>query len=233
MLMSIGRRIALLLTTVAITLLVATSVAMAATITCIQYENCIGTVINDTLYGTAVNDYIDGFDGDDSIYGYSGDDTLKGGFGIDYTTNDKLVGGDGSDTMYGGRGYSSLYGESGNDKYHGGQNNNWMYDSSKYSNDIYFGFTSGSRYDKVIDGGGTYDKLDLSTLDSTQDLITWVDTQGDGKRDALRVQQRGTSKYVLVYNYFNNLGGTGRGTGAIESIKYKNVIDWRFPVPQG
>ncbi len=190
------RRTIALLTAMAMALLMATSVAMAANVTCPYSGSCYGTNSADTLYGGG---------GNNTLYGYEGDDLL--------------------------------YGASGNDKYNGGPNNDRLYDSSTSSSDTYFGIigdAAGSGNDVVLDSGGIGDILDLSNFDRSQVLITWHDTSdADTNLDALRIEQKGTTNSVLVHNYFDNKGGTGRGVGAIESIKYKGVIDHRFPTPEG
>jgi len=190
------RRTIALLTTMALTLLVATSVAMAVTqIVCYQGQ--------DVCYGT--ND-------DDIIYGGDGQDTILAGSG-----NDSLFGGRVGDWLEGESGNDQLFGHSGNDLLKGGDGNDWMYGSD--DNDRYSGL---SGYDQVRDSGGTDDILNLSRLYRNQVHITPVDTSdADVNRDALLIEESGTTNSVLVYNYFNNLGGTDRGVGAIETIEFK------------
>jgi len=96
------RRTIALLTAMAMALLVATSVAMAAVITC-RYnpiapdqDTCFGTNLNDTIHGTVGNDEIWAYDGNDLIYGSGGNDRIVGHEG-----DDRIAGGPGNDAMYG------------------------------------------------------------------------------------------------------------------------------------
>jgi Ca2+-binding RTX toxin-like protein len=104
------RRTIVLLTTMALTLLVATSVALAAVISCPNGNAgfCRGTSSADTMTGT---DTIDFNNGDtaattsgDQIYGLSGSDTLYGKGGPDALHGafqaDKLDGGAGNDQYW-------------------------------------------------------------------------------------------------------------------------------------
>jgi Ca2+-binding RTX toxin-like protein len=108
------RRTIVLLTTMAMTLLVATSVAMAAVITCPTAQNppgtCRGTANADTMTGTngtfrdapgenLHGDIIDSFRGGDTLNARKANDTLNGGQG-----NDALNGGQGNDSLDGGEG---------------------------------------------------------------------------------------------------------------------------------
>jgi hypothetical protein len=110
-----------------------------------------------------------------------------------------------------------------------------MADDSNGGNDTYFVFGGPSGYDTVSDSGGTGDKLNLSHLDRSQVLISWHDNPLDVNThmDALRVQQKGTTNSVLVRNYFDNQGGTGRGSGAIERIKFEGGNYVGFPASEG
>jgi hypothetical protein len=86
--------------------------------------------------------------------------------------------------------------------------------------DILTAVPSGS--DTVEDFGGTGDRL-WWTSKTTRDAvrITYVDTNADRYRDALRVRDEIVpSQTVLIYKYFNNLGGYCRGTGAIEYLHF-------------
>jgi Ca2+-binding RTX toxin-like protein len=99
------RRTIVLLTTMAMTLLVATSVAVAATVDCPDNTTssilCKGTIGDDTMTGTEAtyHDPIESFVWGDKIFGYGGNDTLKARGGPD-----ELDGGPGNDTLSGGNG---------------------------------------------------------------------------------------------------------------------------------
>ena len=111
------RRAILLVATVALTLLVASGVALAV--------NKIGTNGPDTLRGTNGNDNLVGKGGNDDLFGLSGRDHLVGGLGKDNVLGgdergpkggDKnLVGGPGNDFVGGGRGSDNMVGGEGND----------------------------------------------------------------------------------------------------------------------
>ena len=116
------RRTMLLLTTVALTLLVASGVALAVT--------RIGTDGPDTLRGTNGADNLLGKGGGDRIFSLAGQDNLLGGTGRDYmlggtprlaSGGDKsMVGGPGNDAVGGGLGSDNVLGQEGNDFLVGG-----------------------------------------------------------------------------------------------------------------
>jgi len=111
------RRTILLLATMALTLLVASGVALAVT--------KIGTNGPDTLKGTNGDDNLIGKGGNDELYALGGNDNLLGGPGKDLVFGgnkerplggDKnLVGGRGNDLVGSGFGSDRILGEAGND----------------------------------------------------------------------------------------------------------------------
>ena len=118
------RRVILLLTVMAATLLVASGVALAV--------NKIGTDGPDRLRGTNGDDNLLGRGGNDRLFSLAGDDTLLGGQGKDlvwggrivgrccddndYAGGDKnLVGGSGKDNVQGGKDSDNIVGGRGND----------------------------------------------------------------------------------------------------------------------
>jgi hypothetical protein len=115
------RRTILLLITMALTLLVASGVALAVT--------KIGNDGPDTLSGTNRSDTLLGKGGNDTLFSRAGDDTLLGGSGKDRLVGGKkvgtayrtqggdknLLGGDGNDMVIGGRGPDVIVGGGGND----------------------------------------------------------------------------------------------------------------------
>jgi Ca2+-binding RTX toxin-like protein len=144
----------LLLASMAVTVLLASGVALAAT--------SIGGPGDDTIYGTHNPDRIDGRAGDDTIYGLGGDD---GGFAF---TRSYLVGGEGDDTIYGGPGHDDIFGgrnyffgdeeigESGKDTLYGGGGVDRVIGDAG-ADDIY-----GNRgHDLLIDGPLTEGDLDI------------------------------------------------------------------------
>jgi hypothetical protein len=220
------RRTIALLTTMAMMLLMATSVAMADTVFCNFSGSCFGTDSDDHIWGGDGGNGVFAGGGNDQVVASGGTNSLQGGAG-----NDLIYGANGNDLLTGSDGRDRLFGGEGNDTYDGGALTNQITDSSKNSNDTYNTFRYPSGFDEVKDGGGTGDKLDLSTLDRSQVYISWRDTTSDADfmNDALLVQQKGTAKFVFLYNYFDNKGGTGRGVGAIESIRFKGGATIGFP----
>ncbi len=111
------RRTILLLATMALTLLVASGVALAVT--------KIGTNGHDVLKGTDGKDNLLGLGGQDDIFGKGGSDNLLGGPGKDNVLGgderrlrggDKnLAGGPGNDFVLGGKGSDNIVGDEGND----------------------------------------------------------------------------------------------------------------------
>jgi Ca2+-binding RTX toxin-like protein len=113
------RRAILLVATMALTVLVASGVALAV--------NKIGTNGPDTLKGTNGADNLLGLGGNDRIFGgLRGNDNLLGGSGKDVVVggtegyrrlggNKNLVGGSGNDLVAGGRGSDNVVGQGGND----------------------------------------------------------------------------------------------------------------------
>jgi Ca2+-binding RTX toxin-like protein len=99
------KRTIALLTTMAMILLLATSVALAAAISCPTGPNgtCRGTASADTITGTANRDIIDSFRGSDTLNARGANDTLDGG--------------QGNDALNGGRGDDKLDGDVDNDTY--------------------------------------------------------------------------------------------------------------------
>jgi Ca2+-binding RTX toxin-like protein len=105
--------------TVALTVLVASGVALAVT--------KIGTNGPDTLRGTNGADNLVGLGGNDRLFALDGRDNLLGGPGKDWVgthprlfeqfrTGDKnLQGGPGNDIVFGGRGSDNVLGDTGND----------------------------------------------------------------------------------------------------------------------
>ena len=111
------RRTIVLLSTIALTLLVASGVAWAV--------NKVGTDGPDTLRGTNGDDNLIGKGGNDDLYALNGRDTLVGGPGKDVVVDapggvwrrgDKiLLGGPGNDIVFGARGSDNVLGVAGND----------------------------------------------------------------------------------------------------------------------
>jgi len=111
------RRVALVLATMALALLLASGVAWAVT--------KIGTDGHDVLIGTNGSDNLVGKGGQDDLFSKDGNDNLLGGPGKDNVLggdkrrvgggNKNLVGGAGNDLVIPGRGSDRALGEEGND----------------------------------------------------------------------------------------------------------------------
>ena len=111
------RRVVLVLAVMAVTLVVASGVALAV--------NKIGTDGPDTLRGTNGDDNFLGKGGNDILLALAGDDNLLGGPGKDivnggslqrpFKGHKNLVGGEGNDAVQGGLGSDRIVGGEGND----------------------------------------------------------------------------------------------------------------------
>jgi Ca2+-binding RTX toxin-like protein len=166
------RRILLLLATMALTLLVASGVALAVT--------RIGTDGPDTLRGTNGADTLIGKGANDVLFSLAGRDTLLGEEGKDWVLGGNaqrpfggvknLDGGPGNDGVLGGEDSSTLTGNSGNDlvgggpgadKILGGEGNDYLTDGER----------RGGATDTLIGGEGN-DVLDAFNKPAKRDLFT-------------------------------------------------------------
>lgn len=141
-----------------------------------------GSSLNDRFYGGGGDDYLDGEGGNDMVQGGDGADTLRSGYG-----KDTLVGGVGDDKLtltdngdaYGGAGADTIeiwsarivedrliYGDSGADTF-------WF---GSYGRGVIQDFTPGE------------DKVDLSTMLSREQNLTWEEIQAQmSERDGATV----------------------------------------------
>ncbi|CAN5589015.1 hypothetical protein BH24ACT20_BH24ACT20_16810 [soil metagenome] len=114
------RKTILLLAVVAMTLVMASGVALAAQMKCSARGDCVGTPRDDRMIGTAKLDTIRGKNGNDAIYGRASADRLYGGFGRDRLYgnggNDELHGGPAPDKIFGGPGTDTVKGDAGSDR---------------------------------------------------------------------------------------------------------------------
>jgi Ca2+-binding RTX toxin-like protein len=112
------RRTILMVTTIALSLLLASGVALAV--------NEIGTNGPDTLRGTNADDHLVGLGGNDQLFAFRGDDSLLGGPGKDmlwarttsgnsYGGHKNMLGGPGNDFVYGGKDSDNIVGGGGKD----------------------------------------------------------------------------------------------------------------------
>jgi Ca2+-binding RTX toxin-like protein len=115
------RRTIVLLATMALTVLVASGVALAA--------NKVGTDGPDTLTGTNGNDNLDGRGGQDNIFSLDGTDNLAGGLGKDnVVASDERRLGRGDKNLDGGPGNDAVFGGKGSDNIVGGEGNDWLFE---------------------------------------------------------------------------------------------------------
>src|SRR5688572_13090039 len=164
------RRTIVLLASVALTLLVASGVALAVT--------KIGTDGPDTLRGTNGDDNLLGKGGNDDLYALNGRDTLVGGPGKDVVADaprgvwrrgDKiLLGGPGNDIVVGGRGSDNVLGDAGNDLLIDGPTREFSLDkvSGGDGNDVLLVDNAPAAKDIVTCGGG-FDRV----LADRKDLV--------------------------------------------------------------
>jgi len=112
------RKTILALALLSTALLLASGVALAATIRCPTEPGtnlCVGSPNNDKLLGTSASEIMKSKGGDDVMRAEGGSDELRGAAG-----SDTLYGQPGTDTLYGGRGPDRLLGDVGNDVLNGG-----------------------------------------------------------------------------------------------------------------
>ena len=166
------RRTILLMATTALTLLVASGVALAVT--------RIGTDGPDTLKGTNGADTLFGKNGNDRIFGLRGNDSLLGGAGKDVVFGGKvvngkllvrvgdknLVGGPGNDWVLGGLGADNVVGGEGNDLVADGILQEFSRDtlSSGDGNDVILVDNKPATRDLVVCGSG-FDRVQADRAD--------------------------------------------------------------------
>ena len=134
------RRTMLLMATMALTLLVASGVALAVT--------KIGTDGPDTLKGTNGDDTLIGKGGNDTLFALRGQDQLLGGPGKDVLAGGSRFGPSGGNkNLLGGGGNDGVFGGNGSDNVVGGGGNDWVADHQRKS-------------DKAVGGSGN-DVIDV------------------------------------------------------------------------
>jgi Ca2+-binding RTX toxin-like protein len=164
-----NQRGVLLLTSMTVTILLASGVAFAANFIDCSANPCFGTDGDDFIFGHQsgkTSDQIYGYGGHDYLYGYGGDDILVGD-GQDNPSldgDDIFYGGDGNDSLYGYGGFDVFYGEAGSDFIDARENS--PRPTTKPANDsIYAGggndlIYANDGYSDYIDcGGGKKDKV--------------------------------------------------------------------------
>lgn len=169
------KSVLLLLTSIALAVLLASGIALAATVNCNpDAYKCVGTSGPDTLYGTSDDyDNIRGREGADKIYGLGGDDRT--------IHSEGLYGDDGDDVVRGGQGNDSVYGGHGSDRVFGGPGS----DSITGETQNYVGpapdFISGGEGDDFIRAGDT--TRDRIYCGLGYDTVLADDAQGNSPSD--------------------------------------------------
>ncbi|MDQ3603892.1 MAG: hypothetical protein M3385_08555 [Actinomycetota bacterium] len=188
------KRLFLLLAAMAVTLVVASGVALAV--------NKIGTNGPDTLRGTNGDDNLLGKGANDVLYALGGRDNLLGGEGKDWVLggderrtlggektlvggpgNDGVFGGNDSDNMVGGSGNDVLWGQRGSDRLVGGGGND-IVDGWEGSDRLFGGggadlFVDGpfddTSKDEILSGGDGDDAFFVDNVPATRDIVSCGD----------------------------------------------------------
>jgi RTX calcium-binding nonapeptide repeat (4 copies) len=160
------RRTILLLATMALTVLVASGVALAINKVGTQARDFLkGTDGADNLVGKGANDLIFGLAGKDNLLGGSGKDIVLGGtFTRSLPGKKDLVGGTGNDVVFGGKGSDHVLGNEGNDFVGNGPNRSTDKISAGEGNDVVGSFNDPAAKDVVTCGGGL-DRVFADTKD--------------------------------------------------------------------
>ena len=132
----------------AVVLLVASGVALAATIDC--QGDCVGTPDPDRLIGSSNPQTMQGLGGGDSISGYRGDDDVEGDGGAD-----AVYGGYGDDRVFGNAGNDYVEGDFGHDYINTGSGSDKVAARDGYR-------------DRIICGQGNRDKVYKDRIDRTR-----------------------------------------------------------------
>jgi len=184
------RRTIVLFTTMALTLLVASGVALAVT--------KIGTNGPDTLRGTNKADNLLGNGDNDVLYALGGRDNLLGGEGKDWVLggnerrafggnknllggrgNDGVNGGIGSDTALGGSGDDYVAGDNGSDRVEGQEGRDFLFgglgsDSvvGGEDGDWLVGSELRNAFTEILSGGGGDDILRVDNVPAVKDVVS-------------------------------------------------------------
>src|SRR5215212_5376815 len=180
------RRAILVVAVMALTLLVASGLALAV--------NKVGTDGRDFLKGTDKADNLLGNDANDLIFGLAGNDNLLGGSGKDIVFggtferslggSKNVAGGDGNDVVLGGKGSDNVIGQEGNDLLADGNEPNPVKDTLNGGdgNDVFFVWNDPAGKDVVACGDGL-DRVSADRADALADDCEKVFV-GESKIDA-------------------------------------------------
>ncbi len=168
------RRMSIVLTIIGASTLLASGVALAATVNC-NANPCLGTFDADVIFGTDGDDTIDGRGGNDTMYGGLGNDTMEGS-----DDNDTVHGEGGNDTFTGGSGSDIVYGGPGRDVFQ-------------------FREGQGVSVDRVVGGRGN-DYIQIANRPASKDVARC----GAGRRDRVvadtkdKVYRAGCEKVLRI-----------------------------------
>src|SRR5215204_4024862 len=160
------RRTMLLVATMALTLLVASGVALAVTkIGGPGPDHLRGTNGDDILIGRGGNDILNSLAGNDELLGGRGKDVVVGGASCcdesDFSGGNKnLLGGPGNDAVVGGRGADNIVGKDGNDLVLDGPDLESSTDklSAGGGNDV-VGVFNDPAFKDIVSCGGGFDRV--------------------------------------------------------------------------
>ena len=207
------RRVALVLMTMALALLVASGVALAV--------NKVGTNGPDTLRGTNRGDNLVGKGGDDVLFGLGGSDSLLGGAGRDNVLGgneriplggDKnLLGGPGNDRVLGGHGSDSLAGGPGNDLVDGGRGSDNV--SGEEGTDVLFdGPFRREASEDTLSGADGNDVIFVDNRPAFKDVVTCgggFDRVGADRKDVVAPDCEEVAVGPAAVELFEELEETG------------------------
>jgi len=176
------RRGIFLLTVMAVTLVVASGVALAAVVNCTAGQPCLGTNKDDTLRGTEEPDEMNAKQGDDWLFGLAGADFM---LGDDLVPLAETVT-DGNDKLYGHKGEDELVGFGGNDVLDGGGSADDIDAVERSLNQGEDTVSGGSGSDVILAADG---RRDVINCGSGRDTIT-VDKNLDEVANCERINPR-------------------------------------------
>jgi hypothetical protein len=157
------RRSIVLLATMALTLLVASGLALAVTKIGTEGRNFLkGTDKTDNLIGQGETDLIFGLAGDDNLLGGSGKDIVQGNtFERSLGGIKNVAGGNGNDVVFGGKGSDKVMGQEGNDFLSDGELENAVKDdlSGGTGNDVLDAINKTGVTKDVVACGSGFDRV--------------------------------------------------------------------------
>jgi Ca2+-binding RTX toxin-like protein len=225
------RRSVLLLASVAVAMLLASGVALAASVQCDggrckgtpKRDLMIGTDVRDVMFGLGGNDRMRGMAGNDDLFGFDGGDTLVGRDG-----DDELGGGDGPDQAYGGTGSDVINGGNSADYFQGNDGGDRILGGPDASSDEFLTISGDGGAD-LLDGGGGADTYDFQvTLDARE--AGWGDiTIRDSDTDPLPGQDVSGGDRLTFLFWERGLAVVltpGPGPEATDGV---GTIEWSSP----